>query len=60
MGQRAQIPPQAAQKVIVQPEGHAQRDGQEELAALQSERLLHSAKQPAQEATRLLRLFVGQ
>ena len=60
MSQGTQIPAQAAQKVIVQPKGRAQRDGQEKLAALQSERLLHSAKQTAQEAAGFWRILIGE
>ena len=60
MRQPARIVPQSPQKIIVDTECKSQQHRQQKLAALHQKRLLHSAKQPAQEATRLLRLFVGQ
>ena len=58
--QPAQIPPQSAQKIIMQAAGQSHQGSQQKAAPLQPQRLLHSAKQSGKEAALLLRLLVQQ
>lgn len=55
-----QIAPQSAQQIVMQAVEKPECGGEQELTALQRQRLFHLTKQAAQEAACLLWLLIGQ